>query len=54
MLPIGEMDSGDLIALWFKGTESKVVIISHEDDNMEIIYTAPSFTQFLLDTIFEE
>lgn len=54
MLPIGEMDSGDLVVLWFNGTKSEVAVISHEDDNMEVIYTAPSFTQFLADTLFVE
>lgn len=53
MLPIGEMDSGDLVALWFHNTEPEVVVISHEDDSMEVIYTAPSFTQFLSDMLFE-
>ena len=54
MLPIGELDSGDLAALRFHNTGSEVVVLSHEDDNMEVIYTAPSFTQFLSNTFFEE
>lgn len=51
LLPIGEVDSGDMIALKFYENKVEVIVIDHEDGAMEIEITANSFTEFLSNTI---
>jgi hypothetical protein len=53
LLPIGEVDSGDMIALRFMPTQSEVVIIDHESDRLRVELTEESFVQLLANTIRE-
>jgi hypothetical protein len=53
LLPIGEVDSGDMIAIKFYESKIEVVVIDHEDGEMNIEMTEDSFTEFLCNTVRE-
>lgn len=53
LLPIGEVDSGDMIAIQFGNNESKVIVVDHEGGGNEGLVTARNFTEFLLNTVRE-
>ncbi len=53
LLPIGEVDSGDMIAIEFNNNESKVMVVDHEGGGTEGSVTARNFTEFLLNTVRE-
>ena len=53
ILPIGEVDSGDMIAIKFNNTESQVVIVDHEGGETEGEVSASTFTEFLTNTVRE-
>jgi hypothetical protein len=53
LLPIGEVDSGDMIAILFHDDRSEIVVLDHEDGEMEIRITENSFTDFLTNTTRE-
>ncbi len=50
LLPIGEVDSGDMVAMRFNEDKTQVVILDHEDGEMKIEMTENSFTEFLNNT----
>ncbi len=50
ILPIGEVDSGDMIAIKFYENKTEVVVIDHEEGQMDIQMAENSFTEFLLNT----
>jgi cell wall assembly regulator SMI1 len=54
LLPIGEVDSGDMIALRFHPHKSEVVVIDHETDQLKVEMSENSFTEFLANTIPDE
>jgi SMI1-KNR4 cell-wall len=54
LLPIGEIDSGDMIAIRFQQDKSEIVIIDHEDNNLNVVKQENSFTAFLSNTIREK
>lgn len=54
LLPIGEVDSGDMIAIRFWEGASEVVVVDHEDDQFGVLVAERSFTDFLLNTKREE
>ncbi|MCH5717115.1 SMI1/KNR4 family protein [Niabella hibiscisoli] len=53
LLPIGEVDSGDLIALQFYEDKTVVIVLDHEDEEMKVELTENSFTEFLTHTTRE-
>lgn len=53
LLPIGEVDSGDMIAIKFHENKAEIVVIDHEEGDIDILVTANSFTAFLCSTIRE-
>jgi SMI1 / KNR4 family. len=54
LLPIGEVDSGDMIAIKFYPDKAEIVVIDHEDDQLDIILREKSFSDFLMNTKREE
>ena len=53
LLPIGEVDSGDMIAIIFHPNKTEVVVVDHEEDKFDVEMTENSFTEFLSNTIRE-
>lgn len=53
LLPVGEVDSGDMIAMRFYPAGIEIVIVDHEDDQLNSLVVADSFTAFLRSTIRE-
>ena len=53
LLPIGEVDSGDMIAIEFGNGTSKIIVVDHEGGGVEGIASASTFTEFLVNTIKE-
>lgn len=54
LLPIGEVDSGDMIAMRFYPDRVEIVIIDHEDDQLNSLVLANGFAEFLMSTTREE
>lgn len=52
LLPIGEVDSGDMIAIQFENGVSKVIVLDHEGGTEELT-SASTFTEFLAKLIKE-
>ena len=50
LLPIGEVDSGDMIAIRFDEGGAAIVVISHEDDALSVVHAEASFTDLLSNT----
>lgn len=53
ILPIGELDNGDMIAIKFLENRNKIVVIDHEDYSYSETISVSTFTQFLLESIRE-
>jgi predicted transcriptional regulator len=54
LLPIGEVDSGDMIAIRFHPDKSEIVVIDHEEEKLNVVKQEISFIALLSNTVREK